>query len=107
MSDSPDVSSAQKRTQRRHEITAAALRLAGVTALAPAADDAPRAFARAVDEAELVIIAADHAQALDQEALRSAIRRADPLVLVTPDGGNRYQPEDLDARIDRVLGIEP
>jgi len=27
-------------------------------------------------------------------------------VLVVPDGGNRYWPEDLDARVDRVLGIE-
>ena len=87
------------------EITAAALRLTGVTALA--AGDVPRTFDTAVNEAELVIITADSARALDEELLRSAIRRADPLILVMPDGGNRYQPEDLDARIDRVLGIEP
>lgn len=87
------------------EITAAALRLTGVTALA--ADDVPRTFEKAVKEAELVIIAADSARALDEELLRSAIRRADPMILVIPDGGNRYRPEDLDARIDRVLGIEP
>jgi vacuolar-type H+-ATPase subunit F/Vma7 len=89
------------------EITAAALRLAGVTTQVPAADELPRTFERAVDEAELVIIAAHYALALNEELLRSAIRRADPPVLVMPDGGNRYQPEDLDARIDRVLGIEP
>jgi vacuolar-type H+-ATPase subunit F/Vma7 len=89
------------------EITAAALRLAGVSALVPAAADVPRAFGKAVDDAELVIIAADFARALDEQLLRSAIRHADPLVLVIPDGGNRYQPEDLDARVDRVLGIEP
>ena len=87
------------------EITAAALRLTGVTALA--ADDVARVFEKAVNEAELVIIAADSARALDEELLRSAIRRADPMILVMPDGGNRYQPENLDARIDRVLGIEP
>lgn len=89
------------------EITAAAFRLAGVTPQASAAGDLPRVFESAVDEADLVIIAADYARTLDPELLRSAIRRADPLVLVVPDGGNRHQPEDLDARIDRVLGIEP
>jgi vacuolar-type H+-ATPase subunit F/Vma7 len=89
------------------EITAAALRLTGVMSHTPAAEDVQRTFEKAVDDAELVIIAADYARALDDELLRAAIRRADPLVLVMPDGGNRYQPEDLDARIDRVLGIEP
>ena len=89
------------------EISAAALRLAGVTPLSPAVDDLPRTFERAIAEAELVIIAADYARELDETCLRSAIRRAEPIILVTPDGGNRHQPEDLDARIERVLGIEP
>jgi vacuolar-type H+-ATPase subunit F/Vma7 len=89
------------------EITAAAFRLTGVTPQEPAIGDLPRVFENAIADADLVIVAADYARSLDQEMLRSAIRRADPLVLVVPDGGNRYQPEDLDVRIDRVLGIEP
>ena len=88
------------------EFTASALRLAGTTVQSPVMSDVPRVFANALGEADLVIIAADYARALDEEALRAAIRRADPLVLVMPDGGNRHQPEDLDARVDRVLGIE-
>ena len=88
------------------EFTAAALRLAGTRVQSPGMSDMPRVFAEALDNAELVIIAADFARALDKDSLRAAIRRADPLVLVMPDGGNRYQPEDLDARVDRVLGIE-
>jgi vacuolar-type H+-ATPase subunit F/Vma7 len=88
------------------EVTAAALRLVGTTVQAPRMGDVPRVFEKAMDEADLVLIAADYARALDEESLRSAIRRADPLVLVMPDGGNRHQPEDLDARVDRVLGIE-
>ena len=88
------------------EVTAAACRLAGVAAQVPKKCDVPRVFQKALSDAELVIIAADYAQALDEGSLRTAIRRADPLVLVIPDGGNRYLPEDLDARIDRVLGIE-
>ncbi len=83
------------------------MRLAGVTPLSPTPGDLSRVFERAIAEAELVIIAADYARELDDALLRSAIRRAAPLILVTPDGGNRHQPEDLDARIERVLGIEP
>ena len=89
------------------EITAAAFRLAGVTPKTPATGDLPGIFESATEEADLVIIAADYARSLEPELLRSAIRRADPLILLVPDGGNRHQPEDLDARIDRVLGIEP
>lgn len=88
------------------EVTAAAFRLAGVTAQAPKISDVRRIFEKAFDDADLVIITADYARALDEESLHAAIRRAPPLLLVVPDGGNRYWPEDLDARIDRVLGIE-
>ena len=88
------------------EVTAAAVRLAGVTTQTPETSDVQRAFDKASDEADLVIITADYARALDENSLQAAFRRADPLVLVVPDGGNRYWPEDLDARIDRVLGIE-
>lgn len=88
------------------EVTAAAFRLVGITARTPKKSDVPRTFENAFDDADLVIITADYALALDEESLRSAIRRADPPVLVVPDGGNRLWPEDLDARVDRVLGIE-
>ena len=88
------------------EVTAAAFRLAGVTAQVPKISDLRRVFEKAFDEADLVLITADYARALDEESLHTAIRRAAPLVLVVPDGGNRYWPEDLDARVDRVLGIE-
>jgi len=88
------------------EITAAAYRLTGVTTQAPGLNDVARVFEKASRDADLVVITADYARALDEASLRAAIRRADPLVLVVPDGGNRSWPEDLDARIDRVLGIE-
>lgn len=88
------------------EFTASAPRLAGAAVQSPVPGDVPRVFAEALSHAQLVIITADYARAMDEEMLRAAIRRADPLVLVMPDGGNRQQPEDLDARVDRVLGIE-
>jgi vacuolar-type H+-ATPase subunit F/Vma7 len=88
------------------EVTAAAVRLTGVTAQVPKPADVQRVFEQACDAADLVMITAEHARALDEKALHSAVRRADPLVLVVPDGGNRYWPEDLDARVDIALGIE-
>jgi vacuolar-type H+-ATPase subunit F/Vma7 len=88
------------------EVTAAAWRLAGLTAQAPKTSDVRQAFEKACGEADLVVITADYARALDEDSLHSAVRHADPLVLVVPDGGNRHWPEDLDARVDRVLGIE-
>jgi vacuolar-type H+-ATPase subunit F/Vma7 len=88
------------------EVTSAAFRLAGVTAQSPQTGDVQRVFEQASGEADLVIITAEFARALDATSLQSAVRRADPLVLVVPDGGNRYWPEDLDARVDSVLGIE-
>ena len=88
------------------EITAAAVRLAGVTALTPDRDDVPGVFEHALRDANLVVITAEYADAIREETLRAVIRRADPLILVMPNGGNRRPPEDLDARIERVLGIE-
>ncbi len=88
------------------EITAAAFRVAGVAVQVPAISDVPRVFEKAANDAELLIITASYARALNESSLRSAIGRADPLVLVMPDGGNRHPPAALDARIDRVLGIE-
>ena len=88
------------------EITAAAYRLAGVITRVPELGDVARVFDAAADEAGLVIIAADFAAALPADTLSDAVRRADPLVLVVPDGGHRHMPEDLAGRVDRVLGIE-
>jgi len=88
------------------EVTAAAFRLAGVATQAPKPSDVTRAFRDATRDADLVIITANYAQAIDEESLHAAIRGADPLILVVPDGGSRHWPKDLDARIERVLGIE-
>ena len=88
------------------EVTAAAYRLAGMVTHVPEKRDVASAFARAAGATKLLIITTEYAAALPGETLREAIRRADPLILVVPDGGNRRLPEDLDSRVDRVLGIE-
>lgn len=88
------------------EVTAAAYRLAGMDARVPNAGELPRVFERAVGEAPLLIITADHAALLPGDTLERAVRRADPPIVVVPDGGHRNLPVDLDSKVDRVLGIE-
>jgi vacuolar-type H+-ATPase subunit F/Vma7 len=88
------------------EVSAAAYRLAGMDARVTERGKVAGVFGSAMDEAGLVIITADLASALPGDTLADAVRRADPLIVVVPDGGNRHAPEDLDARVERVLGIE-
>jgi len=88
------------------EVTASAWRLIGARTLAVDADGAAKAFDAALEDAELVLVTAASAAALDSEKLDAAVRRAQPLVLVVPDVANRVAPPDLDKAVDRVLGIE-
>lgn len=88
------------------EVTASAYRLAGMVTHVPEEGDVANAFAAAAGAETLVIITAECAATLPGDVLREAVRRADPLILVVPDGGNRHLPADLDNRVDRVLGIE-
>lgn len=88
------------------EVTASAYRLAGARVQTPEMRDVWSVFRRATGETDLVIVAANFAAALPEELLRTAIRKAEPLVLVVPDGSNRHVPEDLDTRVDRELEIE-
>lgn len=88
------------------EVTASAWRLIGARTLAADADGAARAFDAALEDAELVLVTAVCAAALDRDRLDAAVRRANPLVLIVPDAANRVAPPDLDRMVDRVLGIE-
>jgi vacuolar-type H+-ATPase subunit F/Vma7 len=87
------------------EVTAAAWRLAGMRTRVPEKSALQRVFDEAMGDSDLVVIAANYAALLPPDALRHATRRADPLILVVADGGNRHVPEDLAGRVDRVLGI--
>jgi len=88
------------------EISATAYRLAGIDTRVPGRGDVERDFEYALDAASLVVITAEFAAALPEALLDSAVRRAEPLVLIVPDTAGRRQPADLDRRVDRVLGIE-
>lgn len=89
------------------EATAAAWRLIGVRTLVPEGTAVPGLFEQALADSDLVVITADVAALLPRVTLGAAIRRADPLIVMVADGGNRHVPDDLAPRVDRVLGIEP
>ena len=88
------------------EVPEAAYRLAGMVSEVPVKRAGACAFARAAGATTLLIITTVYAAARPGETPPEAIRRADPLILVVPDGVNRRAPADLDSRVDRVLGIE-
>lgn len=88
------------------EVSASAWRLVGARTIVADGNDAEKAFDAALEDAELVLVSAVSAAALDSEKLAAALRRAKPLVLVVPDAANRVAPPDLDKAVDRVLGIE-
>ena len=88
------------------EVTASGWRLIGARTLPANGDGAAKMFDAALEDAELVLVTAASAAALDSEKLDAAVRRAQPLVLVVPDVANRIAPPDLDKAVDRVLGIE-
>ena len=88
------------------EVTASAWRLIGARTFVADGDGAAKAFDAALGDAELVLVTAAFAAALDSDKLDAAVRRAKPLVLVVPDAANRVVPPDLDKAVDRVLGIE-
>lgn len=88
------------------EVSAAGYRLAGIDTRVPELNAIGREFETALHTANLVVITAEFAAALGEEALHTALRRAAPLVLIVADTAGRVQPTDLDRRVDRVLGIE-
>ena len=88
------------------EVTASAWRLIGARTIVVDDNGAAAVFDAALEDAELVLIAAPCAAALDGERLDAAVRQAQPLVLVVPDAAERSVPRDLDKAVDRVLGIE-
>lgn len=89
------------------EATAAGYRLAGAQTRTPAAGEIAEAFRRArADGADLVLLAAGTAQALDAEELATAILAARPLVAIVADVHGRHAPPDVDHEIRVALGIE-
>lgn len=88
------------------EVTAAAYRLAGVRTLIADKDTLATTFDEALKDTNLLLITAVCAAELPTGRIDSAMRTADPLVLIVPDAANRIAPPDLGREVDHVLGIE-
>jgi vacuolar-type H+-ATPase subunit F/Vma7 len=87
------------------EVTAAAYRLAGARTVIPDAGSVLKVLEAVIGETKFLVITAACAAELPREWLASAVRRAEPLVLIVPDIANRAAPPDLVGKVDRVLGI--
>lgn len=89
------------------EATCAGFRLAGAEARTPARGEIAAEFARALGVAEMVVLARETADALPPEALRAAMLRETPLVVVLPALAEPQPDRAFERRIRSVLGIEP
>ena len=88
------------------EATAAGFRLAGFSSEAPSAEETGEALRRARREAGLVVASAHTADVLSGDELDDALRDIDTLLAVVPDINATHMPEDMEARVRELLGIE-
>lgn len=88
------------------EPSCAGFRLAGIEARSPAPAELEAEFARALASAAMVVLSRDCAAALPPRALRVAIARETPLVVVMPDIADPRPDVGLVRRMRAVLGIE-
>jgi vacuolar-type H+-ATPase subunit F/Vma7 len=88
------------------EATCAGFRLAGADTRTPHEADLPAAFATALAQARLVVVTRRFAEALAPDALRDAMARVSPLVVVMPGIDEPEADVGLARRIRAVLGIE-
>lgn len=88
------------------EIAATAYRQAGIRTHPVRSGEAASAIEKALAETELLLITPACADELGDERLHAVMRRARPLLLIVPDAEGRSALPDIDAAVDRVLGIE-
>ncbi len=87
------------------EVAAAGWRLAGVDARATAPGAEGAQLAKALEEAQLVLVSAEAAARIPEAELRAALRRLTPVTVVVPDLRETVPYPDVAARIKRQLGI--
>ena len=88
------------------EVAAAGWRLAGAAARIPAPGGEGATLAAALDEAALVLLAAEVAARIPEAQLRAALRRVSTVTVVVPDLREAAPYPDVAARMKRQLGIE-
>ena len=88
------------------EITATGYRQAGIRTQAVEEGQAAKAVERVLADTRLLLITPACADELGEERLRAIMRRARPLLVIVPDAAGQSALPDIDAAVDRVLGIE-
>ena len=88
------------------EVAAAGWRLAGAATRVPAPGGEAEILAAALEDASLVLLAADIAARIPDAQLRAALRRVTPVTVILPDLREAIPYPDVAARMKRQLGIE-
>jgi vacuolar-type H+-ATPase subunit F/Vma7 len=88
------------------DVAAAGWRLAGAATRIPAPGAEAATLAGALDEASLVLLAAEVAARIPDAQLRAALRRVTPVTVILPDLRETTAYPDVAARMKRQLGIE-
>ena len=88
------------------EVAATGWRLAGAATRTPAPGMEADTLASALEEAQLVLLAAEVAARIPEAPLRAALRRVTPVTVVMPDLRGELPYPDVAARMKRQLGIE-
>lgn len=88
------------------EITATGYRQAGVRTQPVAEGQAAKAVEQALEDTQMLLITPACADELGAERLHAIMRRARPLLAIVPDAAGQRALPDIDAAVDRVLGIE-
>jgi len=87
------------------ELTAAGLRLAGVSAQVVAPGEVEAAIAAVEVGVEVLLLGAAAAAALDPATLELLAARPRPVTMVLPDPRGQIAPPDPAAALRRVLGV--
>jgi vacuolar-type H+-ATPase subunit F/Vma7 len=87
------------------EITAVGWRLAGARVLTPAAEELSEYVRTALHDTDLVLITAEIASQMPESQLQTALLSEHPLLLIIADVRHDREAPDLEAEVQRALGV--
>lgn len=87
------------------EVTAAGFRLVGMDVELPVPGRETQALESAVRRADLIVLTAPVAQRIPDQVLKAHLRHMQPLIIVLPKLAGEVEPANLAAQIRKRLGI--
>jgi len=88
------------------EITAAALRMAGIETRVTGDGDAAQAVADEMPKRRIILLTTELGQTLPDAMVEDLLQSVEPVVVFLPDLRGQEGALDLEARVRRELGIE-